>query len=265
MTNFVMHLRIFSQFFRRDVTVFMRSSRDVFINYMILYPVFFAIGNGYIFPKIAFGATETRLASIFMIGSIITVVFVPAFHHNFNLIFDFENERYIDFQIMRLHPKLVLLERVLFTSLITWINALPFFPIAKLLLRDNFVIPHVSWLQVTLLLYMGALFSCCYNVFAMCFLDSSANMVKFWLRFNNPMISLGGFLVPWATVAKFSTVLGYVLWINPMLYFTEGLRSALIGGPEFFSVSTCIFSLFIASMVFLALAFRYFKIRTDHI
>jgi len=260
-----MQLRVFFEFIRRDWALYTRTSGQHLINYILVYPVIFALANGYIFPKVSFGVTAARMASIFYVGSILVVVFVAAFHFNLKLIFDMENDRYVDYQLLLLPPRLIVLENLLFTALITWLSSLLFFPISKLLLRDYFLIPNVSWLNVFLFLLISSLFCSSYHLFAFYFLKSSEHIPKFWLRLNNPMLLLGGFFVPRETIMKFSPILGQLVSLNPILYITEGLRSIMIGGKEFLSYQYCSLVLLSFSLLFYLLALYYFKQRTDHI
>ena len=78
-------------------------------------------------------------------------------------------------------------------------------------------------------------------------------------------MTLGGFWAPLYIVQQSSTLLGYIVYLNPIIYLTEGLRRALLGDSAFLPVGVCVFALFGFSVLFTLLTFHFFKKKTDHI
>lgn len=257
--------RTFLEFIYRDAYVYWQRSTSYFINYCIIYPAIFSFAIGYLQANLFFGPGSEKVGTIVFIGHVIIIVFVLANNLTMNLLFDLEGVRFIDYQITILSPRLVLLERIIFASLFTFIMAIPFFPIAKLILMQGLVTQNTSWFFVYVLLYIGALSCAAYHQFAACVIESSRQMRSFWMRFNFIMITLGGIFTPWYITYKFSPLLGYLMLLNPLVYITDGLRQAIVGGKEFLPIWVCIIALCIFTTIFTILSWHAFKKKVDHI
>jgi ABC-2 type transport system permease protein len=159
----------------------------------------------------------------------------------------------------------VLIERILSSTLITFCIILPFYPFIRLVFPAQLNTSAAHWPAVIALLFLASLTCCAYHFFIACFLKKPAQVIRLWPRFNIPMAMLGGFVVPWHAIMKASTILGYLVLLNPLIYITEGLRRAFTGNAQFLPVPVCIAALMAFSFVFIALALRCFKTRTDHI
>jgi len=258
------NIPIFFQFLARDFYTYKSRAFTYIINYCLIYPALFAISIGYIQSNVLFGANTTQSSTLF-IGHILTIMLVVANILNIGLLFDLENNRFIDYQIMLLPPRLVLFERIIFASLFTFLITLPFFPVAKLILGDSFTTNNASWLMTYLILYVGSLCCAAYTLFVVCTIKSSRTLRSFWMRINFSLITFGGLFIPWMVTKKFSSILGYLILLNPLLYITEGLRSAILNDPQYIQAPICIAALLVFSIFFTLLAWHYFKKRVDHI
>jgi len=83
-----------------------------------------------------------------------------------------------------------------------------------------------------------------------------------WPRLLLPMFCIGATTATWYQVFNFSPLLAYIGLLNPLTYFAEGFRYALLSGhylPFFVSVSM----LFLASLVNIFLLYRGILKRLD--
>ncbi len=112
---------------------------------------------------------------------------------------------------------------------------------------------------------MGSLFCNAYNTFAFCYLRSTLELSNFWMRFNSPLMTFGGFFIPWFVMYELSPWLGRLVLLNPLLYVTEGLRGAIIGGEHYIPLGYCLLGMLAGTVLFTALAMRLFRGRVDHI
>ena len=110
-------LKIFGEFLRRDTIVHFRRIRSYILNYIVIYPIVWALATGYIMPKVMFGAKASTMGMNLFVGTILAMLFPLAFHLNIDLLLDLQNDRHIDFKLLVLSPRLLLLERILFNSL----------------------------------------------------------------------------------------------------------------------------------------------------
>ena len=254
---------IFTQFFRRDVYVHAQQWQKYLINYTLIYPVIFTFLTSYLQANTYFGEGNARMGTILATGNIVVMVMVFTFVQNIDLLFDLETTKYIDYQIIILNPLLVLIERAFFISVLCFVLVAPYYPIAKLFLPSYLDTSSTNWLNVMLIIYFGSLACSAYHLMATCILKSSNNITSLWKRFNSPMIDFGGMWIPWFILHKFSPLLGALAYLNPLMYFSDGMKQALVGGPEFFSIAVCVPMLFLFSVVFLTVAFFVFKKRVD--
>lgn len=256
---------IFLQFLRRDWYAFSRRTSHFFVNYWLIYPALFSLMYCYLLPSLSFELNNPTKNTTIFIGHILIMTVVLAFSFTIPLLFDFENNRFVDYQITILKPRLLILERILFRSLFILFLTLPFFPLAKLYMQQLFVTENSSWVLVFIMLLISALCCCSYMQCMICLIPSSRTIRRFWMRVNFMLITFGGLFIPWKTIAAFSPLLGYLILLNPLLYITEGMRNALLNSSEFLPTSLCIFMLSLYTVIFTFLAFYFFKKRIDHI
>ena len=264
-----MHIKrsalLFLQFLRRDAYVHMRNLRLYIVNYTFLYPATFALSFAYLQVNTFFGSGNATLSTVLFSGNILVLIMIITYKETSTLLFDLEANRFIDYQISVLQPRLVIVERIFFTSLLTFAIALPFFPVGKLLLWNYLDTSNASWLQLIIILYLGSLCCSAYHQLAILVLKNSSQITSLWARANNFLMSLGGFFIPWHIQYKYSPLLGNIAYCNPLMYLSEGVRQALVGGPEFLSFTQCALSLFVFSVLFTVLCWHLFKKRVDHI
>jgi len=257
-------LSIFYAFLRRDFYNAWKTTKDIAFNWAILVPVMYVCMNGYIQPGVMLGKTS-QLNMVMFIGSILLSVQVLSFKASIELLFDLLGDRFIDYQLTLLSPRLIIIERIFFATCYTFALLLPYYPMSKLLLGDLFNTQATSWPAVILVLTASAFLISAYNIFICCILNAPHELRKVWVRINNPLFMLGGFWAPWYVVMKASPILGYLSLANPFMYMSEGLRSAFLGTPDFFPVPLCVAVLLGLGCVFTFLALRQFKRRVDHI
>jgi ABC-2 type transport system permease protein len=257
--------KVFLYFLWRDFYVYKSRVLNYCINNCFIYPILYSVFFGYIQPNVYFGVGSEAKATALFIGHILIIIFVFANTLNSTLLFDLENVRFTDYQITLLPPRIFLLERIFFASLFTFIIAIPYFPVAKLLLGHRFVVSNANWPLTYLILYLSALCCSAYTMFAACWIENSRKLRTFWMRFNFPLLTFGGLFVPWFVSKQLSSTLGYAMLFNPLLYISEGLRSSILGSPEYIAAPLCILALLIFTTIFTLLSWHYFKKKVDHI
>ncbi len=256
---------LFFQFLKRDFYVNLGYMKEAFINYALCYPITYAISFSYIQTNIIFGSGNGYLGTMLFAGNIIVIMLLISYKTTIELLFDLEHNRYIDYQIIVLNPRLVLLERIFFASLYTYILSSPFFIVAKLCLGNSLQTDQTSWISLYAVLYAGSLCCASYHQLAALLLQSSSSISTLWARVNHALITFGGFWIPLYLFKEYSPFLGALIYLNPMAYITEGLRRSLLGTPNFMPVSTVLLALFGFSSFFILISWYIFKKRIDHI
>lgn len=262
--NIKNELLVCLQFFRRDIAVYKQRLKDFAINFVIIYPLLYTLCFGYILAKTG-GGVETLPIPVLSTGLAIFTLFPLAFGIALDLLFDFEHQRFIDFQVIVLRPSLVLLEKIFFTSLLVFACNITFYPIVIGLLHSYFDMGVISWFKVALLLYVASLFCSAFGYLLVCVMKDMSKIRFVWRRCNYPLIMLGGFLAPWKVMVLLSPLLGYAVLLNPMLYITEGLRQAILAQNEFLSYWVSFWALLIFSGLSIVGAVYFFKKKLDHI
>ncbi len=256
---------LFLRFFQRDFFVYKKQLRRFFVNFSFLRPLFYSFSFAYIQANIIFISQQTKFVTILLAGNMVLILMVISFTLAAPLLFDFEEERFIDYQISILRPHLVILERILFSSLFCFVVMLPFFPMAKLILRTSFDTTHTSWSLVFLISYLGSLCCCAFHYLIVCAMKGSEYLPSLWMRIEIPLLILGGYIAPLHTILKLWPTFGYIVFLNPYLYVAEGFRSAILGTSEYLSISACAAGLIGFSILFTLLTFYFFRKKTDHI
>lgn len=258
-------LRIFINFLWRDYYVQARHIGTFLINNVLLYPIIQSVTFLYLIPSIVFGGQNATLNTTMFIGNMLLLMLILTWKLAMPLLFDLDQDRFIDYQISILSPSLVLLERILFSSLFTWVLLLPIFPLVSIYFPAYFDTSTTSWWRVIVILYCGSLFCAAYHTFMACALPSPRDIRRLWVRYNQVLFLLGGFSIPWHIVNQTSPILGYITRLNPMMYISEGLRQAFLNDARFFPFWLCTGILLIASTGMTLLAWRAFKRRVDHV
>jgi len=256
---------IFWQFIKRDMYVLKRRIRSLAITYVIITPVLYTFENAYLRANLYFAHGGSKLNMIMFSGDLIFILIIITYKITVDLLFDLEQTKFTHYQMSVLNPRLFLLERIVFRAMFTFVLLLPFFPIAKLLAGDYLDTTNISWPLTILILLLASLCGTAYHQLAMCVLKGPSQIGHFWSRFNIFMLFFGGSMFPWHTAMQHSKILGYILLLNPFMYVTEGLRQAIIGGPEFISLKACITALMTFSVIFIIMGWYFFKKKTDHI
>lgn len=256
---------IFLQLLWRDFYVFRKRIGRYAINYCLIFPILNIATFGYIQPGVYFGPGHSKLSIILLLGIFTLSITSLCFTIISPFLFDVEADRYIDYQLMILPGRLLALEMILFPACVASLISLPFFPLARILLPTYFASVHPTWSALLLVLFCICLCCSAYIMAAMCVIKNSHSIRLFWLRCNWPLLALGGFWIPWATLKEFYAPLAYLCLLNPFTYITEGMRSALIGSDQFIPYQICIIALLLFFCIFTITAFYFFKRKMDHV
>lgn len=263
MIVFTQSITIFFQFMRRDFFTKRKEFVDNFINYAFIYPIIFAIQSAYFQGHTNFTNPSPTLNTILFAGNILLVLLLFTYKQNIELLFDLEGKRFVEYQITMLNPFLVVLERIFFTGLYTFIISLPYYPMGGLILKNYIDLSQTNWPQLIALLFAGSMCLSAYHLLAAVVLQRSADIGALWSRVNGALLALGGLWVPLWAMQKYSPLLGKLVMLNPCLYISEGAKGAITGSNDYLPFWLCIGMLFAFSTLFTALCWWQFKRRTD--
>lgn len=257
-------LRIFVQFLHRDIFIYTRRIGNDLFNYAVLSPLVLSVSFVYVQANIYFGNDSGQIGTIIFAGNILFPLMVMAYKITFELLFDLEKNRFIDYQITLLDPRLIILERIFFASIVSFFVTAPFFPVSKLILGNYFFTDNISWPLLFLVLFFGSFCTVSYHQFFAAYLRSY-QIGMFWVRINHVLMTLAGAFIPIYTIKQYSPFLGYLIKLNPLLYLTEGIRQALFNSNAFLPIAHCIGMMSLFTLFFTGLTCWAFKKRVDHI
>lgn len=253
------------QFLRRDIYVYSQQLIQYMINNVAIYPAMYAFSFAYLQVRAYFGQAGDAMSSYLFAGNIILPLMTTSFFVTFDLFFDLQKNKHVLYQTTILNPRLVLLERMLFSWLFCCMLTLPFYPVAKLLLGGTLDTSNTDWLMVFVIVVIGSLFCTSYHMLAATVLRCPDQINLLWVRVNLPLFLLGGFFIPRHIIHQFSPALGMLLYLNPATYITDGMRQAMVGGDRFLPIWLCVGVLIVGSVICTLLTWHYFKKRVDHI
>jgi len=220
------HSDLFWQLLRAKSTNMRKTLFDKFVNFYIWASCTLLV-SGYLMQ--AFGMNKDF--GPFQLGGILATAGLFELYSNaVTIVSDIEGDRTITYYLTLPAPTLtVLASFIAYYALIGITMGILLLPLAKAILGAQFVLANVSW--VALILFMMLIHLLCATATLM-FSALIPSMDKFdilWTRFIFPLWFLGGFQFSWASVHAKAPWLSYAMLANPITYFTEGVRAALLG------------------------------------
>lgn len=253
------------QLLRRDLSAFGKRFANYGLNFFLISPLLSIITLGYIQPALYFPHNAGKVSIVLMVGTFVFNIILLCYNFIHPLMYDIESDRFIDYLALQLPFTLLLLEMILFPAILAICLSFPFFLFAYLLLPHYFIGLQIQWFGLFGVIVATALAASTYIMTIMAIIRKSSSIRQFWLRVNWPLVVLGGFWIPWHLLIKFSPLLARIALIDPILYMTEGIRSALLGSDQFIPYYWCIVALLVFSCIFICIAHYFFKKKLDYI
>ncbi len=263
MNNAWHYARVFWQLMRRDIYAFRKQIKSFAINYMIISPMVYSINYGYLMPNSGMINPTPEMGTIFFLGSVLQVLISPSIGLALGVFFDSQHARVIQYQMTFAPLRLIILERILFFSLVTFVFVGPYYLIAKWLLGSYMATAHAHWLLIACIIYLGTLFFSAFTMFFVFYIERIQQFGNIFDRFIFPMLQLGGLRMPFSLFLDYSIFLGIFVLFNPMMHLTEGLRKAMLGGDTFLPYYVSIPGILLASVLCALLAMGYASKRLD--
>jgi len=254
-------------FLRRDAYVYRERIVRFIFNYAFLYAVMYGLCFGYLLPKIGMSVSvQTFSATVMFVGLLLFALSGCAFAINGDFLFDSDKDQLTNYYLTIVPYWFIIIEKIIFGSVLLFLCMVPYYIFMKLCFFSTFDLSHMSLIKVLIILYLSCLYAMTFSIMFACIVKYPVKQIRhFYRRIHFPMIVLGGVLVPWKAIAKFSTLLGYIVLINPLIYVTEGLRHSFLGGDYFFTFWVCVSALIIFTLIALTTACIFFRRKADPI
>ncbi|MGD1997930.1 MAG: hypothetical protein PVJ92_03390 [Candidatus Dependentiae bacterium] len=115
---------------------------------------------------------------------------------------------------------------------------LPMGCVGMYLLQGGMPIAGTLWQTVLMAMLVMFFFSLLFTMLGIRFTPEKY-MDHMWPRVLGPMWTFGTMLFTWQRIYSFSPNLSYLFLCSPVTYCVEGLRRAVLGDPQFMSVTYC--------------------------
>jgi|GEM_PF-5454835 len=254
------------RFMHRDFLVCIRRFRDQIINLLFLYPICLAT-SGVVVSSIFFDSDQEIVfaaTNMFAVAPMLPLL-VLTYHLMFEIFYDLEGNRFINYQQIVLSPSLILLEKIIVGTLTSFCIIAPLYPVSYLFIFHRYVsLAQAHWAFAYLVLFAASFCLCAYNLCAAVILRRDTLNI-FWNRINHCLLMSGGFIVPSSLLIEWWKPMKFILLCNPLHFFSESCRSSIVGGSDFFPYRQGIVILFALGSIFSIFAVYAFKKRVDHI
>jgi len=258
-------MTVFAQLMRREAYVYRYRIPRYVINYLLIYPFLYSICFGYLQAQSYFGTQARQTGTLSFAGVGLIMMMITAYRSTFDLFHDLLDYKNVTYRMTILNPKLVLLQHILFGWMLSFMLMLPFYPIAATLAGHIFDTSHTNWPQLVLLLAVGSLTCVTYHLLAAIVLTRPEQISTFWFRGNFVMLVFGGAWIPHYVIQTVAPPIGYLSYVLPITYISDGLRQVIIGSNLFMPLSICIPMLACYSIIFMGACCYLFKKRIDHL
>lgn len=136
-------------------------------------------------------------------------------------------------------------------------------PLASLILGDRLSLAHMRVMPFCVMFIVVNLFLGSSAVWIASCVPNIAGLSNVWMRKVFPFWFLGGFQFTQAQLTAIFPAWAWLNFCNPILYATEGMRAAILGGEGYLNVWLCVAALFCFSCVFIMLGIRAIQRRLD--
>jgi ABC-2 type transport system permease protein len=217
---------------------------------------------GYLMTK---SGLQTSYGTFILVGALASFGLFETVSRATLLAQDAADKKLSNLLILPLRSSLVFVAIGLSWAISTALLAICLLPLGKLLLWNQFDLSKISLWKFILIFSVGNLFYGFFALWVASLVTNLRNTEWLWTRIINPLYMFCGFFYSWQMVWETSHLIGYLHFLNPLLFIVEGTKAAVLGQGEFLSFWLCFFILwgFIAFFTYDAL--RRFKKRLDYV
>ena len=258
MKDAVSPARVFFAILLRDVTV-ARRELPFFLIRTTLQPILFVIVFGFLLPRM--GLVPPRFSTMMIPGIVALSLALSAIQSvALPMVADFGFTKEIEDRLLAPIPTpLVAIEKIVAGILQGTIAAAFVLPIARVIMGP---IPGLTFSHLGLLLLMTIVAGTAFSAMGL-FLGTAIPPQQIGLMFSvilAPMIMFGCTYYPWSGLRSVP-LMQYVVLIDPLVYVSEGMRSALTPTIPHLSLVAIFAALVAMSVLFLWLGLRAFHRR----
>jgi ABC-2 type transport system permease protein len=130
-------------------------------------------------------------------------------------------------------------------------------------LGTGFAFPQINLIKTLMMLFVANVFYGFLGLFGASFMQKIADVRNVWMRVLFPLWYVGGFLTGWFVMDKASPTFAKVMLLNPVMYISEGMRSAMLGQQGYLNYWYCIGAILLSTILVGTVAVIRFQKRLD--
>ena len=138
-------------------------------------------------------------------------------------------------------------------------------PIGKLLLWNKFNLTNFCFFKFILISIITSIFYGFFSLWLSSFVKDLENSGWMWARVINPIYMFCGYFSTWQSIYQTNNIIGYLHFLNPLLYAIEGTRAAFLGQNGYLNFWICLLMLMFFIFIFGYLGIKKFKKRVDFV
>ena len=256
-------LRILKALIVRDLYVLRHSIVNKIIDACIRLPIE-VLNFGYFFPLL--GMPKTLIAPLYLgMGFTLFLMFTGySFSTTIMRLITPGNPTILEYELTLPIPKAFIFGKYILSYMLeaSLVN-LPLISIGIWILRDNFIAIEGSWVILYCTILFALLFSGLFFMLLPLHYTQAFFWNNIWPRRLSWLLNFGAFFYTWKAAYALNTYLALAMLLNPFTYIAEGLRSALLGGPDYIPLSICLTMLSISCACCIIALQRSIKKRLD--
>jgi len=198
-----------------------------------------------------------------LVGSIASFGLFETIWRSTVLAQDVTDKKITNFLMLPISSSYVFVAIAVSWAISTAILSLCLFPIGKLILWDRFTLSNFSIFKFILIFITGNLFYGFFALWVASLVTNLRNTSWVWARLINPLFMFCGYFYTWRSAYELSHIIGYLHFLNPLIFILEGTKAAILGQKGFLPFWICFFVLLIFISFFTFDSIRRFKKRLD--
>jgi hypothetical protein len=241
-------LRILKALIIRDLYVLRHSIVNKIIDACIRLPIEI-LTFGYFFPLL--GMPKALIPPLYLgMGFTLFLLFTGySFSTTIMRLITPGNPTILEYELTLPIPKVFIFGKYILSYMLeACIVNLPLISIGIWVLRDNFSTIQGSWVLFYCTILFALLFSGLFFMLLPLHYTQAYFWNNIWPRRLSWVLNFGALFYTWKAAYGLNKYLALAMLFNPFTYIAEGLRSALLGGPDYIPLHLCLLVLSVSSI-----------------
>lgn len=255
-------LKICFSILKIEYLIYKKIFLDKIINLAVWIFTWMGISN-FIMNKIIISNSIGMDYGIFMFSGLCAgVSFFELYAYIMEIIFDLEGNKIIEsYLILPIKQEYILFVKlILFPTLIFILNTVWCFIVGFFCFSGFSFLKNTSFISVFFMAISSSLFFTSFGFFISTLIKSRRTLSNAWNRIIFPLWFTGCFQYPWDLLSKKLPYYSYLILCNPIVYATEGFRSAIMQLEIFIHWKYCCLILLTSSIILIYFSiFRFLK------